>query len=99
MADMASKGHGTMTESTGEAALTAAREAEPARFALEAPAGSVWQPGDVVAVTPIDYGCVPVQGTLVAQSADEVIIAREAEEAGTVHTHFPQAGFEITGAA
>ncbi len=98
MATMAAIGHGDVSESTGEAALAAAGHAEPVRFELAAPADAVWQAGDVVDVTPVDYGCVPVQGTLVAQGPDEVILAREVVEVGMVHTHFPQAGFEIAGA-
>ena len=52
--------------------------------------------GDEVAVTPTDYGKVPVTGTLVAASAMEIILERETPETGRVMTHFPSIGFQIS---
>ena len=34
-------------------------------------------------------------GTLVGLSDDEVVIRRTDERAGTVHVHFPRAGFQV----
>ena len=34
-------------------------------------------------------------GTLVGLSSNEVIIRRTDDRAGTVHVHFPRAGFQI----
>ena len=47
-------------------------------------------------MTPVDYGRIPVRGTLVAWSPDEVVVSRETPETGRVFTHFPSAGFEVT---
>lgn len=51
--------------------------------------------GAQVAVSAIDYGTDPVNGTLVGLSADEVVLRRHDERAGTVHVHFPRQGFQI----
>ncbi len=51
--------------------------------------------GQAVNVTPTDYGFDAVAGTLVGLSADEVVVRRHDERAGTVHVHFPRAGFQI----
>ena len=45
--------------------------------------------------TATDYGRDPVEGTLVGLSADEVVIRRTDERAGTLHVHFPREGFQI----
>ena len=42
-----------------------------------------------------DYGTDPVAGTLVGLSADEVVVRRTDDRAGTVHVHFPRIGFQI----
>lgn len=92
-------GHGTRTLATGEAALAAATAAQPvlptlagaARFA-ELLGLSL---GKEVAVTPVDYGRIPVRGRLVAANSDELVIERETPETGRIFTHFPTAGFEI----
>ena len=57
--------------------------------------GLGFEAGQAVTVTPTDYGCDPTPGTLVGLSADEVVIRRSDERAGTVHVHFPRAGFQI----
>jgi hypothetical protein len=36
-----------------------------------------------------------VAGTLVGLSADEVVLRRRDERAGTVHVHFPRIGFQV----
>ena len=51
--------------------------------------------GQAVTVTPTDYGQDPVAGTLVGLSNDEVVVRRVDARAGTVHVHFPRAGFQI----
>jgi glutathione S-transferase len=53
------------------------------------------QAGQAVTVSAIDYGTDPVSGHLVGLSADEVVIRRHDERAGTVHVHFPRIGFQI----
>lgn len=53
------------------------------------------QAGQAVTVSAIDYGTDPVSGSLVGLSADEVVIRRHDDRAGTVHVHFPRIGFQI----
>jgi glutathione S-transferase len=42
-----------------------------------------------------DYGRDPVRGALVSSTANELVLRREDERAGTVYVHFPRLGFEI----
>jgi glutathione S-transferase len=96
MARMAAFGHGRMEESDGDAALAAAKAADPLLPALANLLPEGFALGDTVSVTPVDYGRVPVTGALAAWSADEVVIRRETAETGRLLNHFPSAGFEIT---
>ncbi|MEJ2088827.1 MAG: glutathione S-transferase family protein [Gammaproteobacteria bacterium] len=93
---MSAIGHGRIVESDAEAALAAARESEPTPPDLVPGPLAPFAVGDTVAVTPVDYGRVPVVGELVAQSQDEIVIRRETLETGTVFNHFPQPGFEVS---
>ena len=54
--------------------------------------------GQPVSVAATDYGFEPTTGTLVGLNASEVVIERVDPRAGTVHVHFPRAGFRITPA-
>jgi glutathione S-transferase len=51
--------------------------------------------GQAVSVAATDYGSDPVVGSLVGLSADEVVIRRSDERAGSLHVHFPRFGFQI----
>jgi glutathione S-transferase len=87
-------GHGRVTPSYGEAALAAAKAVEPR--ALEPVAiGVDASPGDVVRVTPTDYGRVPVEGELVRADAQEFALRRTTDETGVVVIHFPRTGFAL----
>ena len=57
--------------------------------------GLGFEPGQAVNVCATDYGMDPVAGTLVGLSEREVVIRRTDERAGTLHVHFPRAGFQI----
>lgn len=94
-ARMKAFGHGEMTLSDGEAALAAAKDAEPVVPALSGRCPDGVAIGDSVSVMPIDYGRIPVMGTLVAMGVDEIVVERESAETGRVMTHFPSAGFEL----
>ena len=99
---MAEIGHGDCQTSDADAALQAAAQATPVLPKLE-PAFETertfeFELGESVSVTPVDYGCVPVTGTLVGHSHEEVIIERSSAETGSVFNHFPQAGFEVQSA-
>jgi len=52
-------------------------------------------PGDMVAVAPDDYGQVWVEGEIVHADSQRVILQRISDEAGTLHVHFPRAGFLV----
>lgn len=98
MARMADFGHGEATEATAQAALQHALESEPSTPDLAQVELYGVAPGDAVAVTPTDYGRVPVTGTLVAASAAEVVISRSDDQAGELMNHFPNVGFQISKA-
>lgn len=98
MERMATFGHGAVTESSGEAALAAARAAEPQPPGLDNRLPEGFTAGQDVTVTPVDYGRVPVRGRLAAWDADEVVLERESPETGKVQVHFPSPGFEVAPA-
>ena len=54
-----------------------------------------FQPGDRVAVAPDDYAKDWVEGDLVIANRDRVILARQNEQADTVHVHFPRIGYVV----
>jgi glutathione S-transferase len=87
-------GHGRFTPMSSTAAIALAQSSTPlAPVAVQAGLG--FDAGTAVTVTPTDYGLDPSAGTLVGLSEDEVVIRRTDERAGTVHVHFPRAGFQI----
>lgn len=90
-------GHGRPAAFTAEAAFAAARDARPAPVThLAADGDPTGLPaGAKVTVTPDDNARVPVAGTLVAASADEIVIHRRDPEAGDLHLHFPRLGFDV----
>lgn len=98
MERVAALGHGKPEDATGEQALAHARESEPVLPELEAEPPPGLSLGDSVAVTPTDYGRVPVEGRLAALGPDEIVIEREHEETGRVLNHFPRVGFALTKA-
>jgi glutathione S-transferase len=86
-------GHGRFTPMTSTNAIALARASMPAATAVQPGLG--FDAGQAVTITPTDYGMDPSAGTLVGLSEDEVVIRRTDERAGTVHVHFPRAGFQI----
>jgi glutathione S-transferase len=95
MKRMAAFGHGRFETVDGEAALAGARSENPELPAIENHLPEGFAIGDPVTVTPVDYGRIPVAGTLAAWSTEEVVIARETPETGRVLVHFPSSGFEV----
>jgi glutathione S-transferase len=51
--------------------------------------------GERVIITPTDYALDPVEGELVAATANEFALRRSDERAGSVHVHFPRVGFQL----
>jgi len=100
-ARVAAFGHGRPTEMAAADALATARATEPDApgFASDADDPSGCKPGDRVTVTPDDSGRDPVAGELVACSPQEVVVRRADPAVGTVHVHFPRAGFDLVPAS
>jgi hypothetical protein len=53
-------------------------------------------PGMEVAVTPTDYGCIPVRGELLRLEIDRVVLRRTTQQTGEVAVHFPRSGYSVT---
>jgi glutathione S-transferase len=91
---VAALGHGERVELTGPEALDIARAAEPESApphdSLD-PLGL--DPGAAVWVSADDYGRDRISGALVAANPDRIVIRREDPRVGTVHLHFPRAGY------
>jgi glutathione S-transferase len=93
-------GHGQSIGMTSEQAFEVARAAQPAAVTHLQPGGDPGglQAGCPVTVTPDDNARVPVSGTLVAASAQEIVIHRKDAQAGDLHIHFPRLGFDVVAA-
>jgi glutathione S-transferase len=90
-------GHGTRVEISSADALKLARDNTPQTATSSDPLDPNGRKvGDLVDVTPDDYGKVPVRGRIVASSAQTIAIARRDDVAGDVVVHFPRAGFLVT---
>lgn len=92
-AQVESIGAGTRQELAAESAFMAARDNEP----RELPQDNDDSPlmNKPVSVAPNDYGRVPVAGVLVAHTPTRIVVARQTDEFGCVHVHFPRAGYEV----
>ena len=96
---MKALGHGRRSEMTGAEALQAAAAAMPAKPPpVDLADLSGLGPGAEVVVRADDYGRDPVEGRLVAVSAERITIAREGGELDLVHVHFPRVGYVLTPA-
>ena len=96
MARMADFGHGAFNELDSAEAVKIAADSQPSsqQFgAFFSPSGLAV--GQRVSISAVDYGCDPVEGELVHEALDELVIARDDERAGRVHVHFPRVGFRI----
>jgi hypothetical protein len=91
---MLAGGHGSPAKMSSTEAL-AVSAAATAHAPCSVLPGLGLAAGAPVTVTPTDYGQDPVAGTLVGLSSDEVVVSRSDERAGTVHVHFPRAGYQI----
>ena len=87
-------GHGQPQKMGSDEAIAIAAAASSHAACAVAP-GQGFEAGQAVTVMPIDYGRDVVAGTLMGLNALEVVLRRTDERAGTVHVHFPRAGFQI----
>jgi glutathione S-transferase len=98
-ARMRAIGHGDRRELEAAAALAIARSASPdAGRGVEAGDVLGLVAGDIVSVTPADYGKVPVTGELVTLDIEEVAVLRVDAQVGAVVTHFPRLGYRVARA-
>ncbi|HME71525.1 MAG TPA: glutathione S-transferase family protein [Myxococcota bacterium] len=89
-------GHGRRSECVPDEALRIAREARPATAMQKDPRDpNGLEPGMKVRVLPDDYGFDPVEGELVASSAQDIALRRSEPEVGEVVVHFPRAGYRV----
>jgi glutathione S-transferase len=95
---VAAFGHGESGRLSSEEALAVAKAATGFAPCAVAP-GTALEAGTRVSVTPSDYACDEVWGRLVGLDADEVVVERDDERAGTVHVHFPRVGFHVKSEA
>ena len=89
-------GHGTRTEFEAVDALQLARSSQPLPprgVAAADPLGLL--AGETVAITPDDYGKVPVMGELVTLQPDEVAVRRRDARVGELVVHFPRVGYSV----
>jgi len=94
---IAAFGHGTQSPLSAEEAFGVASSSQPeppAHMPANGDPGGL-RDGTLVSVTPEDNARIPVVGTLVAASADEVVIHRVDEAAGALHIHFPRLGYTV----
>ncbi len=87
-------GHGRQQRIASAQAIAIAAGAS-AHAPTAVAAGLGFEPGAAVTVSATDYGMDPVAGVLVGLTEHEVVIRRADERAGTLHVHFPRAGFQI----
>jgi len=87
-------GHGTIEKLTSADAIALAASTTT-HASVQVERGLGFEPGQGVTITPTDYAFDPVAGTLVGLTRDEVVVERKDERAGTLHVHFPRAGFQI----
>ena len=96
---IAAFGHGTPVLLGSAEAIEIARTGVPAAPRTETiRAPGPFPVGARVAVAPTDNGIDPVAGDLVAEYTNEWIVKRTDSRAGTVHVHFPRAGYHIDNA-
>ena len=87
-------GHGRSEPVSRSDAFSAARDNAPRPVTGDDLDGS--DKGRAVSIAPTDYALDAVCGILVASSPSRYILAREHDEFGTVHVHFPRHGFAVT---
>jgi hypothetical protein len=90
---MLALGHGIPEPLSSGDALAVAATSTPAPTSVQAGLG--FEAGQPVTIAATDYGTDPVAGTLVGLSPTEAVLRRTDERAGTVHVHFPRAGYQI----
>ena len=92
MARIKGFGHGMVQEISESQALQAA-QAQPRAIATEYRQDALI--GQTVTIAPADYGLDATTGVLVGVMPHRWIIARQDDELGTLHVHFPRQGYTL----
>lgn len=96
-ARMGAIGHGERTEMSAEEAIGVARDSDSTSEVRVDPDDPLRLEAECrVAVSPDDYGIVPVEGELVQLTSDAIAVRRNAPRAGTLVVHFPRLGYRVT---
>jgi glutathione S-transferase len=96
---IAALGHGRPEEITGAEAIDIARASTPLPSDLPADSDPTGLKGGTnVRVAADDFGRDPVEGVLIGANEREVVIRRSDPRTGTVHVHFPRAGYDVVPA-
>ncbi|REJ84184.1 MAG: glutathione S-transferase family protein [Acidobacteria bacterium] len=90
-------GHGSPHTATAQEALEAAAQGSPAAGPGEVLDAGL-AVGELVAVTPDDYGRVPVVGELLVADRERIVVRRHDSRVGEVAVHFPRVGFHLAAA-
>ena len=86
-------GHGSVRPGDAEDAFAAAREQQPRPLPVST--GADARIGKTVVIQPDDYALDGSCGVLVAADEERWILARETDNLGLVHVHFPRRGFRL----
>ena len=96
-ARMGAIGHGERTEMSAEEAIGVARDsASVTEVRIDSDDPLRLEAGCRVAVSPDDYGIVPVEGELVQLTSDAIAVRRNDPRAGALVAHFPRLGYRVT---
>ena len=89
-------GHGERTEMDAAEAIAIARDSvSTCEVQVDNDDPLHLDAGCRVEVSPDDYGIVPVAGTLVQLTADEISVRRDDPRAGELVVHFPRIGYRV----
>jgi glutathione S-transferase len=91
---VAAFGYGEPEPLSSAVAIERARDAGVFAACAVAP-GATIEAGAAVGVTPSDYAHDEVAGVLVGLDAEEIVVERHDDRAGTVRVHFPRIGFHV----
>lgn len=90
---MSEMGHGQGTKMSKAQVFEAAANNQPRAIPKKMQKGALI--GSEVEIRPSDYAKNAVSGSLVGSSDLRWILARETDQFGTLHVHFPKSGFEL----
>ena len=91
---MSKFGHARHTKINKSQLFETAKNSAPRELSKDETAGAGI--GESVIIEPSDYALDATSGTLVGESNERWIIARESDSFGTLHIHFPKHGYTIT---